>query len=373
MQTTSPVTALAFDKDRVFIGEENGVVTAHRMLPLPEESPIVRESQPINQVSLRALENLATALAGRRYDETERDFPVVAAEERVKAFKGCDFDAILSIFPALGFFRPSSRTSKSRRIAKPRRRGSCRSPNRLANAAPADKSAPGLAEVKKAFQSGDSAAVMAAIQAAGGKGPAMATALALALKSDHPEWIDACLSQAVDLPPLLRQISRSRIAWLQGRKADALSPWPEVFPDLWEIRLREDWDGWEQADFSPALENLGQCVSEELAAIRIPKDSTPEQRKAVADRLSDPATISAVGKPRFAIACMEAAVALSANKEELETTAKLASLARNLGRPGRPLPASRGPRPHRARRFPKRPHALGRAHHRAPGGNASAR
>jgi tetratricopeptide (TPR) repeat protein len=190
--------------------------------------------------------------------------------------------------------------------------------------------------VKEAFQSGDDAAVTAAIQAAGGKGAAMATALALALKSENPGWIDACLSQAVDLPPLLRKISQSRIAWLQGRKADALSCWPEVFPDLWEIRLREDWEGWEQADFSSALDNLSQCVRDELAAIRIPKDSTPEQRKAVADRLSDPATVAAVGKPRFALACMDAAIAFSTNKEELETTSRFANLARNLGAPAEP-------------------------------------
>ncbi len=335
MQTTSPVTTLAFDKDRVFIGEENGVVTAHRMLPLPEESPTARESQPLNQVSLQALEDLATALSGRRYDETERDFPVVAAEERMNAFKDCDFDTILAIFPHLDFSGVirNFQITPNREISP---EGLLPLTQRLANAAPADKSAPGLAEVKNAFQSGDSAAVTAAIQAAGGKGPAMATALALALKSDHPEWIDTCLSQAVDLPPLLRQISRSRIAWLQGRKADALSPWPEVFPDLWEIHLREDWDGWEQADFSPALDNLSHCVSEELAAIRIPTDSTPEQRKAVADRLSDPATVSAVGKPRYALACMDAAIAFSANKEELETTSKLASVARNLGAPAVP-------------------------------------
>ena len=255
MTTTSPVSAVAFEKDRVFIGEENGVVTAHRLLPLPEESPTMRESEPLNPVSLRALENLASALAGRRYDETERDFLVVGAEERAKAFNECDFDSILAVLPHLDFSGVirNFRVSPNRESAP---EGLVPLTRRLANAAPAGKSAPGLDRVEEAFQSGDSAAVTAAIQAAGGKGPAMATALALALKSEHPEWIDACLSQAIDLPPLLRQISRSRIAWLQGRKADALSPWPEVFPDLWEIRLREDWDGWEQADFSQALDNL---------------------------------------------------------------------------------------------------------------------
>lgn len=335
IETSSPISAVAFATDRVFVGEESGRVTAYRLLPLPGEASAGRDPGPINLESLRSLENLAGALAGRRYDDEARNFPLVGDEERARSFGNCDFDAILTIFPHLDF----SAVIREFRIhphhqAAPDRLAPLTT--RLANAGPADKSTPGLAQVKESFQSGDNAAVTTAIQAAGGKGAAMATALALALKSENPEWIATCLAQAVDLPPLLRQISQSRIAWLLGRKADALSPWPEVFPDLWEIRLREDWEGWEQADFSPALDSLSQCVRDELAAIRIPKDSTPEQRKAVANRLSDPATVSAVGKPRFALACMEAAIALSNHKEELETTSRFANLARNLGAPAEP-------------------------------------
>ncbi|MGL5018341.1 MAG: hypothetical protein ACRDBP_09425 [Luteolibacter sp.] len=334
----SPITALAFSADRVFIGEENGGVTAHRLLPLPEESASETQPAPLDPASLHALTNLATALTGRHYAETERNFPAATAEQRAKAFADCDFDQIHQIFPHLDF----SAVIRGFRIAPVRSAAPaglqplvCR----LASAAPPDSSSPGLDEVEAAFRSGDATAVTAAIQASGNQGPALANALALALRSENPGWIRACISQARDLPPLLLQISRSRIAWLEGRKADALSPWPETFPDLSEIRLREDWAGWEQADFSSALETLRLCVGKELAAIQIPNDSTPEQRQAVADRLSNPATLTAVGKPRFALACMQAATTFSTHHEQHETTVKLASLARNLG--ASPVPCLR--------------------------------
>jgi tetratricopeptide (TPR) repeat protein len=284
---------------------------------------------------LKSLENLSEALTGCRYDEGLRVLTRIGAEERHKAFDACDFDAILTIFPNLDFSELMEEfKAVPRRTAEPPAFQALT--DRLAQASPAGKSTPGLSEVVEAFNSKDSPSVLAAIQAAGGKGPAIATSLALALKSDHPEWIDACLTQATDLPPLLRRISHSRIAWLQGRKADALSGWPEVFPDLREVRLREDWSGWEQADFRPALDQLSKCVRDELAAIKIPEDATPEQRKAVADRLTDPNTVATVGKPRFAEACLKTALALSANKEEFAITYQLAHLARNLGAPPEP-------------------------------------
>jgi hypothetical protein len=155
--------------------------------------------------------------------------------------------------------------------------------------------------------------------------------LALALESTWPEWIEGCLDTAADLPPLLRKLAVSRIAWLEGRKADALAGWPEVFPDLRQVRLREDWDGWEQVDFSQALEKLRLSMIEELAALELPQDPTPEQRRAVVERLTDPATLGTVGRPRLARASLKAALALSSIKEEAEAAFKLASLARNLG------------------------------------------
>ena len=331
----SPVSAIAFDTENVIVGGEDGVVTVHRLLPLPGQDPGGHGPGIIDKLALESLENLSDALTGCRYDEASRTFTRLGTTDRQSAFDKCDFDAILSIFPHLDFsalivdFKAAHcRTAEASAFTP--------LADRLAQAVPAGKSTPGLAEVKDAFASNDPSKITAAIQAAGSKGPAMATALALALKSEHPEWIDACLTRAADLPPLLRRIAVSRIAWLQGRKADALSSWSEVFPDLREVRLREDWSGWEQADFKPALDDLAQGIRDELAAIKIPEDSTPEQRRAIADRLTDATTMAAVGKPRFAVACMEVALALSANREEFATTSRLARIARNLGAPPEP-------------------------------------
>jgi tetratricopeptide (TPR) repeat protein len=330
--STSPITALAFDSKSVIVGEENGTVTSHRLLPLPDETPAEHEPTPIDDVCMKSLESLARALAGIHYNESDRNFTRISHEERLKAFGQCDFDAIFAIYPRLDFSTLIDEfTSAPSRMADPN--AFLPLSDRIARAGPADPSSPGLPEVIAAFESGKSPAVLAAIQGSGVNGPAMANALALALKSDHPEWIHACLAQAKDLPPLLRKISLSRIAWLQGRKADALSSWTDVFPNLWDIRLRENWDGWEQADFNPALDRLNQCMKEELAAIRIPKNSTPEQRRKLANHLAEPGTITAVGKPRYAAACYELAVLLSSFNEEPDMTAKLARVARNLGAP----------------------------------------
>ena len=53
-------------------------------------------------------------------------------------------------------------------------------------------------------------------------------------------------------------------------------------------------------------------------------------------RTSSPETLETVGKPRFALACMRAALAFSAHKEDAETTFGLANTARRLGAPPEP-------------------------------------
>ena len=299
IEVESAIAALAFGEKNVLTGEASGTLTIHRLLPLPGTHPGVRPPGPIAAASLLALENLSEALAGSRYDEKERSFQRLTAEARTKAFTACHFDALLAIFPRLDFSTV-------------------------------------IAEFKNSPQRHAAAEAFAPLRDRLTRTDPAAAALALALKSEQAEAINACLAAAVELPPLLRRISLSRIAWLQGRKADALSGWSEVFPDLAETRLREDWLGWEQADFQPALDQLRQSIGGELAAIQVPENSTPEQRKAIIARFTDPATIAAVGRARFADACLKAALAFSAHKEEKEATFQLASLARNLGAPAEP-------------------------------------
>ena len=328
VELASPVATVAFEGKTVITGGTGGRLTVHRLLPLPIANTSDRKPGPADQAFLTDLQLLSGALAGTRYDEQTRTFSRISTEARVIEFDACKFATISSQFPELDFAAVSTEFKATRqRTADPKTFQPLS--DRLARAAA--KSNPASLAIEETFRTSDPAAILTAIGSAGGKGTAVATALTLALKSDHPEWIAACLTSAQDLPPLLRQIAQSRIAWLEGRKADALASWPEIFPDLAEVRLREDWDGWEQADFKPALDDLRQCVRGELDAIQVPESSTPEQRKAVAARLADPATVVAVGKRRFAEACLQAALAFSTHKEEAEATFQLANLARDLG------------------------------------------
>ena len=335
VETAGVIKAAAFSGEKVITGEDNGTVTFHRFLPLPTRLQAPLASTSINEAGLLALETFCQSLSGIRYNEKERTFNSIDPQERLKLANDFDSTALHAVFPTLDF---NTTISRIKEIQPQVMDASAFQPleDRLKRANLTGTPSYPSTVVEEAFRNRDNAAIPAVIQEAGASGPSAASALALALKSEHPEWISACLDNAQDLPPFVRRIAVSRIAWLQGHRSTALSPWPEDFPKLQEIRQREDWDGWEQADFEPALELIRQCVLEELVAIEVPKDSTPEQRKAVAERLADPETIATVGKPRFALACMKAALAFSEHKEESETTFQLANTARNLGAPAEP-------------------------------------
>lgn len=365
----SAITALAVSDERVIVGETNGTLTILRTLPLPTVKPDSPPPKAFDTRSLAALRQLAVALTGAHYREATRAFTAATATDRLAACRDCDFKALSRVFPALDFSpvttvmaaihpraaAPEALVPLWDRLVRADSSGDSW-PRCLEKAADLSKSSwhrdlaaaivaraskqpanppssPWLAPpgIEQALETGGADAIGTIMQTAGGKGPAAAKAMELSLAATHPEWILACLAQAVDLPPMLRQLAVSRVAWLQDRKADALAGWPEVFPDLKEVRLREDWDGWEQADFSQALEKLHLCLAEVLASIDVPAQPTAEQRKAVAARLNDPATMKAVGRARFASACLKAALVFAAFKEETETTFILAARARDLG------------------------------------------
>jgi len=161
--------------------------------------------------------------------------------------------------------------------------------------------------------------------------PSPAKILSDSLRGENPDAIQLYLVTARHLPPLLAHLAKSRIAWLQGRTAEALQEWTDDFPNLSEIRKREDWEGWEQADFTPALEHMRSLVDGELAALQLPANATPDQRQALAKHLLDPATVTKVGRHRLADALLQAALSFSAIREESKTAAQLATVARNLG------------------------------------------
>ena len=335
VETTGVITATAFSGEKVITGESNGTVRFHHFLPLPSRIEVPLASTSLSENGLLALGNFCQSLSGIQYNEKERTFSSINPHDRLKYANDCDPAALHAVFPTLDF---SAAISRIKEIHPQLIDATAFQPleDRLKRANLSGKQELPSEAQEEVFKGQDDTAILTVIKEAGGNGQTAANVLALALKSEHPEWISACLENAKDLPPFVRRIAVSRIAWLNGHRATALSPWPEDFPEIKEIRQREDWDGWEQADFEPALELIRQCVLQELVAIDVPKDSTPEQRKAVADRLADPETIATVGKPRFALACMNAALAFSEHKEESETTFQLANTARNLGAPAEP-------------------------------------
>lgn len=335
IERESAVTALAIRAGHVITGQTNGMVVVHRLLPLPTERPSPEKPTAASREFLTELTKLSEALSGRRYHEETRSFARLEAAERISLLGTCDFGVIRATLPGLDF-EPVLAGFRAIRQRSAEPLATAKLSDRLAQAAPLVESPAELAALQNAVENEDSPTVLAAIRGAGGKGPAAATALALALNSDRPEWIDACLSTAIDLPPLLRQLAVSRIAWLQNRKADALSGWPVVFPDLAEIRLRQDWSGWEQADFAPAFQQAQKGVTDLLNSLVIAENATPAERKAVVARLTDSATITMVGRARFAGACLKAALALASQQGESVATFTLAKIARETGAPAEP-------------------------------------
>jgi len=371
LRVGSQITAAAIHHDKVMIGEMNGKLTIYQILPKPKKLPPANPAPPLDTKSLKALEYLTKFVTGLSYDEVTRSFSEVKSAARLQTLSDCDFKAIRKVFPNLDF-TPTITAFKSAAQRSPTPEAFIPLWDRLAHADLTAESWPEIlnlseelsehpwhqkltqavvsrgadqqtdsgwtapARMAEIFASNDAPSIQAAIAATGGKGPAAAAALSLALASVHPEWVETCLTSAMDLPPFLRKLAQSRIAWLRGRKPEALAGWPDVFPSLTEIRLREDWEGWEQADFSPALEQLRIDASEVLAGLNVPENSTPEQRTAIIARFKEPATLKALGRPRFADACLRAAIAFSNFKENPQDALLLASLARDLGAPPEP-------------------------------------
>ncbi len=312
----SEISAVTFVNRRVIIGEKNGSVSVHRLLPPASVVAHDTVPKPIDSKTLAHLAALVKAITGEK----------ISPKERASAFRSCDFGLIREIFPHLDFSAAVAefQTLKIRQLEE-----AALSPldARIARALPVSLTD----EVETAWREGRFNEVLHSIKEAGGKGALAANALARALKEEKPEPIEQILSIATSLPPLLKHIGQSRITWLRGNKADVVSRWPDVFPTIQETRLIEDWDGWEQADFQPALDQIRDFVSQELAAIKIPENATPQQRQDVGKKLLDLSTINQVGRERYAEACLKTAMAFCRNKDEARMGFQLASIARDLG------------------------------------------
>ena len=308
VHASSLVTAVAASGTLRVVGEKNGTLTIHQLLPHPDLLDHQSNgSAAAGPAAIAAFENLTTALAGLRHDEEKRSFIRVPADERLRCFDACDFKALGALLPRLDFSPlTAARGTMAQRSPEP---GAFKPlMDRFARANP-DLSA---AESSKA------------------------TLLAMALESEQPASIGEMLRDADDLPPILRKLAVSRIAWLEGRRGDALAGWPEVFPELAKVRLREDWDGWEQADFNPAFEKLRLCMMQELSSLKLPENPSPAQIQAVIERITHPETLRSVGRARLAQASLDAALALTPIPGQAEDALKLALLAGSLGAPTEP-------------------------------------
>jgi hypothetical protein len=363
-----PLTAVAIRQDTVVTGTARGVVRMHRLLPLPRTVA----APPDSRLNPAALADLCAALTGLRFDQTRLEWTRLGDIERRRLVAQLDPAAGLTLVPGLDLepvlkaarecgwqtapaatllplWDRLARADQSGRswprwLALGQALGDTRWHQDLSEAVArrkaagpvavrADDSSPWLAQerMREVFARHDEAALKAELQAAGGKGPAAATALALAIDGDSPDWLEACLQSATDLPPLLRVLGESRRAWLQNRLADAVSMWPDEFPSFEKRRLREDWDGWEQADFAPRYEAHLKDLKGELATYEAPPQATPVERAALAARLLDPATRGIIGRRRLADNCLKAALAMTEAQDDPAVIFQLASRARALG------------------------------------------
>ncbi len=338
IRSTAPITS-AIAANAVIIGDAAGTISIHRLLPLPGSAEGSAATGRVDAAHATEFGKLALALAGMERDDASGTFLQADLTSRQAALDDCDLEIIGELFPELDFtplakiFDELTPRASDAGALIPLHQRLYRAGLKVDPAATPRAFTRTIPEV---FASGNSDAIEAAIRSAGGKGGDAAAALALSLESDRPEWVRACIEVAEDLPPLLSQVARSRIAWLEGRKGDALAGWRESIPNLPEIRRREDWDGWEQADFAPALKTLEDALKHELAALDVPEAPDAAQRQAILQRLTSADTLAIVGRDRLAAACLRAALVFSPHAEESESTFKLATLARQLGAPASP-------------------------------------
>ncbi|MBX3739502.1 MAG: tetratricopeptide repeat protein [Akkermansiaceae bacterium] len=340
------ITAFTLADGRAAAATGKGTITVHRLLPAAKTTG--RDAGPIRfqPSALGSLALLAEGLTGLEFDEERRSFTPLTEKERRAAIAGAgtvslpglDFsevrESILSSPCATG--QPDAAFLLHDRIsrASETRRGFLA----LGPEAPAAEPS-SVEKIQAIFRAGDSAAIIAAVREIPAKDPAAAAALSLALDAEHPEWISAFAEGKTPLPPLLRKLATSRIAWLEGDKAGAISLWRDGFPDLKTVARSEDWDGWETVDFTPRFAEHFILIDQQLATFELPADASPERKKALAGRLLDPETARSIGRARHAEACLKAAQDMATDQDTATLALELSIRARELGAP--PVPGLR--------------------------------
>ena len=333
IRSEARISAAHQSSNHVLVANERGHIDFFRPITLPTTHDKKNEPRVVDAAVLGSLQNLADALTGLGLDAKSYDFVKHDAEARLAAARACDFDLLSDVLPEMDFsgfreafdgmeFRQSNEQSVSMLQS------------RLAEADPV--SAGDGAEIAELFASGDVPKIIASIESVDPSGAAAARHLQFSLASTDVSLIEACVKRFSAMPAVLQKLAHSRIAWLQQRKADAVASWPEPFPEYESIRLAEDWKGWEQADFSSAFQALRECVTKEIDSLKFPPEPSVEQLQALAARFEDQEVVRAVGRSRYAKACIEAAFGFCKFKDHAQTALNLATRARNLGHPPEP-------------------------------------
>ncbi len=102
-RTATDITALALCENRLATGDTRGFLTIHHILPVPLTNYNALEPTAFDASSLASLTNLSTALSGISYQAEFRTFSKHTLDERLLAFRNCDFTALAKTFPSLDF------------------------------------------------------------------------------------------------------------------------------------------------------------------------------------------------------------------------------------------------------------------------------
>ena len=185
--------------------------------------------------------------------------------------------------------------------------------------------------IREAFSNGDEETIGKLIQSSAPSGPKAAACLAAVLGSPRSNWILQCLRDFPDIPPTLARIAKTRIAWLEGAQAEAISLWPGQFPDYQTIRETNDWKGWETEDFQVPFELVRQTIQEVLNEFKVAENASQERRDEVYARIVDPANLQNLGRARLIELTLKAAGEFTKHPAEAARSLELARQAKALG------------------------------------------
>jgi len=166
------------------------------------------------------------------------------------------------------------------------------------------------------------------MNAVGGRGPAAAAALRVALAAADAPAITAALAAAKDLPAPVREYAVARIRWAEGRKMEVFAQWPADFPDYRELRARGALGDWEAALPTAETERFLGSLRRELATLEPPPDAGPDDLRALATVLLDPATTSIFGIKRVREALVACALELAPDRKSAKLVARMVERAR---------------------------------------------